>query len=315
MKTMVDEHDLSDLSGTTIDHGGEDCFVTIRGRKMHYIDYGGDGDLVIALHGMIQHARVFGSIAPLLVPKYRLIALDMKGRGQSDWDPEGVYRIHQYVKDLQAFLEELQFDRMSLIGTSMGGWIATMFAGLSPERVDRLVLNDSAIGADPVGLMRVADMCASGSDGFENFDHAVQWFVGDRPWLLQLPKSDLHWWVEQHLRRDENGKLWLTLDPVALHSATAVAQRGLAASPAEREISWEQAKKLTMPVLFLRAELSDVVPAEAMVRLKSILPQVTVRVIPGVGHAPSLLEPETRDAISEFFNVGVQSPLANHCCA
>lgn len=282
---------------------GTSHFSTVRGRKMHYLDFGGEGDVVICLHGMIQHAGVFGSIAPILTPRYRVIAPDMRGRGKSDWDPEGVYRVTEYFKDLQALLDEIGVDRLSLIGTSMGGWISNMFAASHPGRVDRVVLNDSAVGASPAGLNRVADMCLTGLGAYADIDHAVRWFLKDRPWLEDLCEEDLRWWVEQHLKTDENGELRLSVDPLALQVAMMNSRRALAATPAERELSWEQTKKLTMPILFLRAEFSDVVPVESTDRLRVCLPHAVIRVISGVGHAPSLLEPEVHDALREFFGV------------
>ncbi len=282
---------------------GKSHFVTARGRRFHYLDFGGEGDVVVCMHGMIQHAGVFGSIAPILAPAFRVIAPDMRGRGQSDWDSQGVYRVTEYFKDLEALLAKLGIDRISLIGTCMGGWISNMFAASHPERVDRVVLNDSAVGASPAGLNRVADMCLTGLGAFADIDDATRWFLKDRPWLEDLCAEDLRWWVEQHLKTDENGELRLSVDPLALQVAITNSRRALAASPAERELSWEQTKKLKMPILFLRAEFSDVVPVESAERLQTILPHAVIREIRGVGHAPSLLEPEVHDALREFFGI------------
>jgi pimeloyl-ACP methyl ester carboxylesterase len=290
---------------------GKSHFVTVRGRRFHYLDYGGDGDVIVCMHGMIQHAGVFGAIAPILTQGYRVIAPDMRGRGQSEWDSQGVYRVTEYFKDLDALLEKLGVGRLSLIGTSMGGWISNMFAAAYPDRVERVVLNDSAVGASPAGLNRVADMCLTGLGSWRDIDHALEWFMKDRPWLLELCEEDLRWWVEQHLRTDENGELRLSVDPLALQVAMTTSRRALAASPAERELSWEQTKKLTMQILFLRAEFSDVVPQESVDRLQVCLPHAVIRKIPRVGHAPSLLEPEVHDALREFFGLADNTAAAS----
>jgi esterase len=164
-------------------------FATVRGLRAHWLDYGGDGELVVGLHGLVQTARIFDPLAPVLVPKFRLVALDVRGRGQSEWDPQARYRMDHYFQDLKAFLSELQTERVSLIGNSMGGWISMMFASAYPERVTRLVLIDCAIGADPNGLLRVAAQYDAAPPVFENFNHALDWFVADRPWLLHLRKQ------------------------------------------------------------------------------------------------------------------------------
>jgi esterase len=283
-------------------------FATVRGLRAHWLDYGGDGELVVGLHGLVQTARIFDPLAPVLVPKFRLVALDVRGRGQSEWDPQARYRMDHYFQDLKAFLSELQTERVSLIGNSMGGWISMMFASAYPERVTRLVLIDCAIGADPNGLLRVAAQYDAAPPVFENFNHALDWFVADRPWLLHLRKQDRQKWVRQHLTKDAGERVRLGCDPAAVRLARQVAERVAVSSPGENELVWEQCKKLTMPVLFLRGELSDVIRPHTVDRLQSILPQVSVREIPRVGHAPTLFEPETQQAIREFFAVGPQNP-------
>src|SRR5690242_12457235 len=118
-------------------------FVTVNGLKLHYLDFGSSGQPpLVCIHGLSGNAHAFDGLAPHLVGSYRVIALDVRGRGDSDWGPPGDYNPSVYVSDLAVMLDTLKIDNVSLIGTSMGGIISMMYAGGYPERVARLVLND-----------------------------------------------------------------------------------------------------------------------------------------------------------------------------
>src|SRR5438874_4749740 len=117
-------------------------FVTVFGARIHYVDVGA-GPTVILLHGLADDVGVWGSVMPALAAKHRVIALDQVGFGQSD-KPLLNYRVSTFVDFLDGFMKELKIERASLVGNSLGGWIATAFALAHPERVDRLVLCDAA---------------------------------------------------------------------------------------------------------------------------------------------------------------------------
>lgn len=99
-----------------------------------------DGMRVLALHGWLDNAASFDRLAPLL-PGIRLVAIDLPGHGLSDHRPPGMpYHHIDYVRDVHGVLEALQWPSVSLVGHSMGGGIACMFAGTFPDRVERLAL-------------------------------------------------------------------------------------------------------------------------------------------------------------------------------
>ena len=117
-------------------------FVTVFGAKVHYVD-AGTGSPVILLHGLADDIGVWESVMPALAAKHRVIALDQIGFGRSD-KPLLDYRVATFVDFLDRFLDELKIDHASLVGNSLGGWIAADFALAHPERIDRLVLCDAA---------------------------------------------------------------------------------------------------------------------------------------------------------------------------
>src|SRR5438094_2173131 len=116
--------------------------ASVYGAKVHYVD-AGTGPPVILLHGLADDVGVWESAIAPLAAKYRVVALDQIGFGRSD-KPLLNYRVSTFVDFLDGFLNELKIERASLVGNSLGGWVAASFALAHPQRVDRLVLCDAA---------------------------------------------------------------------------------------------------------------------------------------------------------------------------
>ena len=124
--------------------------VTVFGQKIHYVE-AGTGPTVILLHGLGGSTHVWQfNIAPL-AEKFHVVVPDQIGFGKSD-KPLVNYRIRTYVDFLDQFCKELKIERASLVGNSMGGWIAAAFTAAFPDRVDKLVLVDAAGYTPPKDL-------------------------------------------------------------------------------------------------------------------------------------------------------------------
>ncbi|PYL32510.1 MAG: hypothetical protein DMF35_08130, partial [Verrucomicrobia bacterium] len=119
-----------------------DKVASVYGAKVHYVD-AGTGSPVILLHGLADDIGVWESAIAPLAAKYRVVALDQIGFGRSD-KPLLNYRASTFVDFLDGFLNELKIDRASLVGNSLGGWVAADFALTHPERINRLVLCNAA---------------------------------------------------------------------------------------------------------------------------------------------------------------------------
>src|ERR1044072_6030936 len=121
--------------------------ITVFGQKINYVD-AGSGPAVILLHGLGGSSQAWQfNIAPL-AEKYHVVVPDQIGFGKSD-KPFVNYRIRTYVDFLDQFCKQLKIERATLVGNSMGGWIAAMFTASFPDRVDKLVLEDAAGYAPP----------------------------------------------------------------------------------------------------------------------------------------------------------------------
>src|SRR5689334_13195510 len=110
----------------------EDRYFTVRdGLKLHYRDYPGDAGKppLLCLPGLTRNARDFAELAELYSPRFRVIALDFRGRGLSEYDPEpGRYVPPTYAGDVIELLDQLGIDRAIFVGTSLGGLVTMAVA-------------------------------------------------------------------------------------------------------------------------------------------------------------------------------------------
>jgi len=118
-------------------------FVTANGVKLHYLDWGGKRESLLFLPGLNQSAHIYDELAPQFRDKFRVLALTRRGQGESD-KPETGYETSVLTEDLKQFLDNLEIDRVILIGHSMAGKELTLFATLYPNRVKKLVFLDAA---------------------------------------------------------------------------------------------------------------------------------------------------------------------------
>jgi 2-hydroxy-6-oxonona-2,4-dienedioate hydrolase len=119
-----------------------DKFVTVYGARVHYVEEGTGAPLIL-IHGLADDVTIWDSVIPALSARFHVIALDQIGFGRSD-KPLLNYRVSTFVDFLGGFLAELKIDRASLVGNSLGGWVAAAFVLAHPERIERLVLCDAA---------------------------------------------------------------------------------------------------------------------------------------------------------------------------
>ncbi len=119
-------------------------FVTVNGIRLHYLDWGGSGTVLLFLAGMGNSAYVFKEFAPRFADKFHVIALTRRGHGDSDY-PETGYDADTLTEDLRQFMDSLGIEKAILAGHSMAYVELAHFAALYPQRVLKLVFLDAAI--------------------------------------------------------------------------------------------------------------------------------------------------------------------------
>ena len=271
------------------------------GRGLHRMAYWEWGDasnpaLLVCLHGLTRQGRDFDALARTMVDRYRVVCPDVVGRGRSDWlrDPMG-YDFPQYVADMVTLLARLDAQTVHMVGTSMGGLIALGVAALDGSPVSKLVLNDVGPRLDPVGLARIGG------------------YVGQvRCWKTLDEAADALWSISTgfgpHTREQ-----WLTLtepqlkpdgDALVPRSDPDIAVPFKAITPqlaaAGEAALWHTYDRVRCPTLLLRGAESDLLARATAQEMGARGPRAKLVELPGVGHAPTLVQPEQVQIVRDF---------------
>ena len=172
---------------------------------MRYVEWGAaDAPAIVALHGLRSFAYTWEPVALPLADRFRIIALDQRGRGQSDWDPQRRYYAEHYVRDLEALVDHLDLARFVLIGHSMGGSNAFVYAGAHPERLAGLVIEDMGPGASAggAGAERIRRELLATPMRFADWDAAVAFWRSQRP---NVPDAAIAARVQHSMKRADDG--------------------------------------------------------------------------------------------------------------
>jgi pimeloyl-ACP methyl ester carboxylesterase len=259
-----------------------------------YAGPGADAPVVACLHGLMRNSRDFEDLAPHLAARYRVVVPDVRGRGFSARDPNfNNYQIPVYLNDLLRLFAGLGVGRVSIIGTSMGGLMAMVFAAMQPQPVAGIVLNDVGAEVDPRGLERIRGY-AGKSAPVRSWEQAVAQVRGiyGTAWP---GLSDERWERIARLsyRANAQGLPEADADPLIAEPLrdTKVAAPNLWPL-------WGAIAKV--PILAIRGAQSDLLNVATLARMQREKPDLKVLEVANRGHAPMLDEPECLAAIDEF---------------
>lgn len=276
-------------------------WVSRDGLRLYARDYAGDsGDCrlpVICLHGITRNSKDFEEVAPhIAAGGRRVIVPDVRGRGRSDRDsrPER-YQPLVYARDVREMMDRLGITSAVFVGTSMGGIITMTLAALRPKAIAAAVLNDVGPEIGREGLERILSYVGK-PVSIESWGDAADYMK--RINGVAFPDyADADWQAfARRTFRDESGKPVLDYDPaITVPLATRpIKTRSLVSTFLFHRLARKR------PILLVRGELSDLLTAQIAERMAKAAPRLKVAVIPRVGHAPTLAEPEARKAIDEF---------------
>ncbi|HLI66374.1 MAG TPA: alpha/beta hydrolase [Caulobacteraceae bacterium] len=260
-----------------------DELIEMRGLRFHYRDWpstrANAKDLVL-LHGFTGHARSWDAFAEAMSDRYRILALDQRGHGETAWAPADRYGTDEMAEDLVAFVAALSLSDFTLLGLSMGGMVAMNYAGRRPAELGALVIVD--IGPEIVasGGARIregvqqSDVFASREEAFERARAA-----NPRP-----PEAHHRHRVDQSLMRTEDGR-WTHRYDRALRSPTTV-------RPRDPEAAWASCANIAVPTLIIRGALSDILAPETAARMLTTIKGSSLTTVENSGHSVPLDAPE-----------------------
>src|SRR5437763_1180268 len=164
--------------------------LAINGLRLRYLEWGRPDALpVICVHGYTSSAEAFNALARRIQDRAHIIAMDVRGHGESAWSPDDAYQYADQAGDLAALVDQLGIGRFVLIGTSMGGVIAMVYASQYADRLRGLVLND--IGPDvEAGSGRITGLVRSRPADFASLDEAMQYRREISPITAARPLED-----------------------------------------------------------------------------------------------------------------------------
>ncbi len=270
------------------------------GLALYARDYpasGGEQHLpVICLHGLTRNSKDFDEIAPRIAAQgRRVIAPDVRGRGQSDRDHDPAnYQPRTYARDVLGLMDLLDINKAVFLGTSMGGIITMTIAALRSKAVAAAILNDVGPAIAPEGIARI--LAYAGKDPkVRSWDDAVDYVR--RTNALAFPHYGPKEWrtFAERTFRDEGNGPELDYDP-------AISGPLRPPSRLTRLAAWLLFRRLARrrPTILIRGALSDIVSRDIAERMQRSAPGMELAEVPGVGHAPMLNEAAAIAAIDNF---------------
>lgn len=266
------------------------------GIKLHYRDYAGPHDRppILCIPGLTRNARDFEPVADRFAGEWRVISIDLRGRGGSGHDPDPAhYSPPVYVADLMKLLDQLGIADAVFVGTSLGGLCTMILAASDNERIAGALLNDIGPEIDQAGIDRIAGYVgedtryasweeAEAALAHRNRDVFPRWGAGE--WSR----------FARRLCREEGGRIRFDYDmAIADNFHRSAAEPQVDAWPYYRALEGR-------PVTILRGELSDLLSAVTAERMAAEIEDVELVTIPDVGHTPSFEEPESLAALERL---------------
>ncbi len=272
----------------------------VPGIRVFYRDYpgpkSGGGSPVLCLHGLTRNSADFETIAPHLARRRRVLAMDVRGRGRSDPDPDWRrYHPGTYVADAFALLDREGLDRVVLLGTSMGGIMSMMMGAARPDRVAGIILNDIGPKVEEEGVRRIAGYVGARTEPFADIAEAVAAIRAiNAPFYPDLDDEAWERYARRLLVRDEKGRWRFAYDPAIRRNFTA------AQETAAPDLWAAFAGIRDIPVLVLRGGWSDILSVGTVDEMCRRHPDCVAVTVPRRGHPPLLDEPEAVSAIDAF---------------
>lgn len=271
------------------------------GLRLHWRERAGpdpDRDtrpVLLCIPGLARNARDFQDLGDRLAARWRVIAVDLRGRGESAWAKDPLsYVAPIYLRDLARLVEAAGLERCVLLGSSIGGQLALRFAAAEPGRIAGLILNDIGPELAPAGLARLRANVGRGGN-WPTWVHAARDFAARNAAIY--PDWQLPQWLafaKRLCRLASSGRIVFDHDPRIAEPFR------LPHADAGTDLWAALASLAGTPVLALRGTASDALAPATLAAMQARLPGIRTAEIPGVGHPPMLDEPAAVTAVDRF---------------
>ncbi len=260
------------------------------GLRLHYRDYPASAEYrerppIICIPGLTRNARDFEGLAARLAGQWRVICVDLRGRGESAYanDPMSYVPL-TYVQDMEALLRDLKLSKFVGFGTSLGGIITMLLASTRPGRVVGALLNDVGPELNPDGLARIREYVGQGRS-YPTWMHAAR-DLGENQGGVYPDFTVADWLIiaKRLMKLTPGGRIIYDYDmKIAEPFRIPGGEAGVDLWPAFGALR-------QTPTLLLRGEDSDILSAHAAEKMMTGLERGEFIEVPGIGHAPTLDE-------------------------
>ena len=267
------------------------------GLRLHYRDYAGPHDRppILCLPGLTRNARDFEPLAERHAGEWRVIAVDFRGRGLSDHDPDPAnYVPPTYAADVMKLLDQLGIADAVFVGTSLGGIVTMLVSASDSERIAGAVINDVGPVVEPKAIERLRTYVGKEAS-FPTWAEAAESVAAIN--RIAFPHYDDQDW-ETFARRlcseREDGLIRRDYD-------IAISQPFATSNGTPQGDPWWMVQGLAdVPTVIVRGETSDLFSTETAEQMAAALPNAELVTVRGIGHAPILDEPEAAEAIDRL---------------
>jgi pimeloyl-ACP methyl ester carboxylesterase len=278
-------------------------WVSDDGLRLHYRDYPGPADAsgrppILCIPGLTRNARDFEGVAERLCGDWRILCIELRGRGESGYARNPMSYIPRvYLGDIEILLAELKLPRFVLFGTSLGGIVSMLMALRDNSRIAGVLLNDIGPDLETRGLDRIRGIVGR-SQSFPTWLHAARHFAQVHGHIY--PKWTIEQWLvhaKRLCRLNSSGRIILDYD-------MRIAEPFKAASEEQPTFDmWPAFAALNgIPSLAVRGALSDLFSAETLEKMQAQNASLDAVTLPDVGHAPTLDEPQAIAAIDRLLD-------------
>ncbi|WP_137110332.1 alpha/beta fold hydrolase [Rhodobacter sp. SY28-1] len=264
-------------------------FTAEDGARLAYRDEG-QGLPLLCLPGLTRTMADFDYLVPHL-PPLRLIRMDYRGRGASDWTGAATYTVAQEARDVLALLDHLGLARAAILGTSRGGLIGMVLGATARDQLIGLCLNDVGPEIDRTGLSRISDYVGRNPAGRTHQDYAER--LSRSPGFAGVPMTR---WLEEarHLSIETPDGLRINYDPT-------LREAFLAAFDGPPVDLWPLFDALAgLPLALIRGANSDLLTQATAAQMRARRPDMAFVEVPDRAHIPFLDEPQALDLIHRF---------------
>jgi pimeloyl-ACP methyl ester carboxylesterase len=254
-------------------------------------------DVVVCVHGVTRVSDDFDNFAAELSAHRRVICPDIVGRGRSEWlrDPRH-YGIKQYVSDMVTLLGRLEVDQVDWVGTSMGGLMAMELAAMPGNPIRKLVLNDIGPALDMTSLTNIGNYIGQ-ELRFPTFEDAATYIREISVAFGPHTEEQWHKLATNVLRQLDDGQWTRHYD---LSLAEPFKQAYFFNVEENEALLWQAYDAITAPTLLLRGSLSGLLTAQTAQEMTRRGPKPDLVEFAGVGHAPTLMNPEQIGVVKDF---------------